>query len=511
MKFGSISQIESALRNVLAGSRHHHATGPFLPEPGRIESLKMPVFTRKDIPKLVKDMVNGDIYPIYLIHGERFLCRDTSDALLNALLPAPADRSQQLYEIDGDQEDFNRTLNQLRTYSLFGGRQVLRVTDSRLFSTKGSTKNLWDKLCKAYQTKETDKATRYLGQLFEVSALAPGDIRPGEIAALPPNRWKNLFGFARPQEDLTWVQDILEKLQSSDEHSPQSREKGHAAEGFIKAFTRGIPAGNILILLTESADKRSKFYKFVREHGVIVDLVVDTGGSKAARTAQETIIRDLVEKTLATFGKNIGAKELRMLLDRIGFHPVAAVKETEKLVFYTDGAKDIRGDDINAIIGYTREEALYELTECITGQRLPDALRILTRLLENGIHALAILATLRNHLKKMLLISSLQGLEQPRYTPDFSFQIFQNQYLPALRKGREDWTTLWAGHPYGLFLLFKQTVRFTSNGLQMGLRELLKAEYRLKGSQLPPRLVLEDLLFNLIFTKSLEMERHEQA
>ena len=132
---------------------------------------------------------------------------------------------------------------------------------------------------------------------------------------------------------------------------------------------------------------------------------------------------------------------------------------------------------------------------------------ILGRLLESGIHALAILATLRNHLKKMLLIRSAQRLDRPQYSHTMSFQVFQKQYLPSLKDGREDWSILWAGHPYGLFLLFRQTAKFSATRLQNSLTEVLAAEYRLKGSSLPTRLVLENLLFKLIPVNASEVQR----
>jgi DNA polymerase-3 subunit delta len=127
-------------------------------------------------------------------------------------------------------------------------------------------------------------------------------------------------------------------------------------------------------------------------------------------------------------------------------------------------------------------------------------------LLANGIHALAILATLRNHIKKMLLISCAQQSEQPLYKTDIPYPAFQNKYLPALKEGREDWSSLWVSHPYGLFVLFRQTAKFSSIGLQRCLEAVLTAEYRLKGSPIPARLVLEDLLISFMRHSTSEMD-----
>jgi len=463
----------------------------------------MAVYRRRDIPDILNKAALGDTPQVYLIHGERFLCRNAADELMDRLLPpteyTSEQRANQVHEIDGDHEDFSRTLNLLRTYSLFPGRQVIRVTDTKLFHAKGAAKTLWDKVCRAYSAKEPSSAGRYLAQLLEVVGISIADGGAEEIITLSPPRWRDLFGFTKPVDNLDWLKEIIDQLRGTDDRNVQALEKSTAAaERFTKAFTAGIPSANILILLAETVDKRNSFYKFIKDHGIALDLSVASGGGKAARIDQETIIKDLIQKTLVEFDKKIAPRALEMLLDRVGFHPVAVVRETEKLAIYAGDAATITTDDVNTIIGRTREEALYELTEAVGGQRLDEALIILDRLLGNNIHALAILATLRNHLKKMLHIRAALHVSQPHFEPGMSFPVFQKKYLPALKQGREDWTMLWAGHPYGLYLLFKQTARFDPTRLRNSLQELLAAEYRLKGSTIPARLVIENLLFELL-------------
>jgi DNA polymerase-3 subunit delta len=469
----------------------------------------MAVYKRQDIPDILNKAAHGDTPQVYLLHGERFLCRNAAEELLDRLLPGTAStleqRANRVHEIDGDQEDFSRTLNLLRTYSLFPGRQVIRVTDTKLFYAKGAAKTLWDKVCKAYNSKELSSAGRYLAQFLEVAGMSAADGGAEEITVLSPPQWRDLFGFAKPADNLDWLQEIINHLQQTEGQTGTEIEKSPAAaERFMRAFAAGIPAANILILLAEVIDKRNSFYKFIKDHGVVLDLSVASGGGKAARNDQEAITKDLLQKTLVEFGKKIAPRALELLLDRVGFHPVAVVRETEKLAIYTGDAATITADDVNAVIGRTREEALYELTEAVTGQRLYEALIILGRLLGNNIHALAILATLRNHLKKMLLIRAAQHLSQPYFEPGMSFPVFQKKYLPALKQGRDDWSMLWAGHPYGLYLLFRQTVRFGGARLQNSLQEVLAAEYRLKGSTIPARLILENLLFKLLGVDTVE-------
>ena len=75
----------------------------------------MSVYKRQEIPEVLKKIKQGDTTQIYLIHGERYLCRSASQELIDHLLPEQESRAAALHHIDGDQEDFNRTLTLLKT------------------------------------------------------------------------------------------------------------------------------------------------------------------------------------------------------------------------------------------------------------------------------------------------------------------------------------------------------------------------------------------------------------
>lgn len=456
----------------------------------------MAVVKRADVPKLIKAVKQGDFSQIYLIFGERFLCQEAADELCAALLTDEGARKDRLQTIDGDLEDAGRTLGLLRTYSLFPGRRLIRVTDTRLFFSKGVAKTFWEKVDKARAANEPAKAGRYLAKMLDLAGLSLDDLDE-DITALSASRWKTMFGFTRPQGNLDWVNDLLADLRATGARKKSELASADPAELYIKAFETGIPADNIIILTAEAVDKRKKLYKFIGKNGVILDLSVDSGGSSAARKDQESVLKDLIAKTLAGFNKKMDPRALPVFLERVGFHPVAAVLETEKLALYAGEAPTITREHIDAVIGRTREEALYELTEAITSGRLDQALLILARLQGNGVHPLAILATLRNHLRKLLLVRSFQELTDPVYRSGISYPAFQKSYLPAIKEAREEWPILWKGHPYATYNLFRQAEKYSCAGLQTGLKELLRAEYRLKGSAIPAPLVLDNLAFNL--------------
>ena len=465
----------------------------------------MSVYKRQELPKLLDEIKQGGTAQIYLLFGERYLCRNAAQELIEHLLPEQERQDTSLQHIDGDQEDFNRTLNLLKTFSLFPGRKIFWVTDTKLFYSKGVAKSVWEKACEKNERNEAGQALRYLLQMLNLAAVSPQEMVEENIASLSATRWKTLFGFSKPQDKLSWVQDLLADVPA--EASPAKGAETDAATMYTLAFEAGIPKDNILILLAEAVDKRKRLYKYIQQHGVILDLAVDPGSSAAAKRDQDNIVKELLHSTLKKYDKDIESQTIPVFLERVGFHPVAAVMEAEKLALFVGDRKVITREDVDAIIGRTREEALFELTEAVTSGKLEDGLLILDHLQSSGIHGLAILATLRNHLKKLLLVRSLQEVKSPAYTKSMAFPVFQKNYLPKLKEGREEWTNLlWKGHPYGLFMLFRQAARFRCEDMQEGLKELLTAEYRMKGSPVDSRLIMDSLLFNLMLQKLPEVQ-----
>jgi DNA polymerase-3 subunit delta len=224
---------------------------------------------------------------------------------------------------------------------------------------------------------------------------------------------------------------------------------------------------------------------------------VAAGGSAAAQKGQKDILREMVLKSLAGFQKKIAPRALELLFERVGFHPVAVIMETEKLALFAGERTTITVEDLNVMVGRTREDALYELTDAFGKKQAARTFVLLNRLQEQGMHGLAILATMRNYLRKMLIFRSLQLGTKPSWKPGMNAGHFQNTYLPALKE-RGEWSDLLKGHPYALFMSFSKAQEFSCTVLKNWLALLLQAEFRLKGAPLPPELVLEELFLTLL-------------
>lgn len=424
---------------------------------------------------------------IYLFFGERYLCHRSADDLEKTLLASEAGA---VHKVDGDQEDPGQTLSRLLSFSLLPGRQIYRVTDSRIFHSKTVVSKIWDKALQHHQNGRPEPAKKQLHAMLQTVGMQIDG--PETLSQIQSQEWKKVFAFEKPDGDLSWADSALF----------ESRDRGKAkgtshVEQYVTALEKGFPGGNILILTAETVDKRQRLFTQIKKHGIIVDCSVAAGMSNAAQSEQKQILKEMMLKTVAEFGKKIDPRAVDVFFERVGFHPVAVATETEKIVHFVGERPNITLEDLTKMVSRNREDALFELTDAFSKRQLGKTLLLLSRLQEQGVHALAILSTMRNFLRKLLIYRSLQMGSSPPWRKGMSAKEFQSSYLPALKASGE-WDDVLGGHPYALYMSFTKAADYNCPALKKWLAMLLASEYKLKGSPLPPQLVLEELFISMI-------------
>ena len=454
----------------------------------------MTLIKRNDLQHHLQDSEALAATRLFLLFGERYLCRDCADQLQQALLAGKAGGA--VHAIDGDRENPEQTLARLMSFSLLPGRQIYRVTDSGLFHSKTVADDIWEKAAEAEKEGKSHAAMRHIGALAKLGGLSLESQTP--FSEISDSQWQQLFGFAKPAGDIGWADRLL--VQAVGTGNIQTGRSGAIADRYADAFASTLPPSSYLILTTETVDKRQKLFTFIKKNGMVIDCSVAMGAAKAAQKEQSDVLREMVGKTLAEFGKKVEPRALDMLFERVGFHPVAVVNETEKLALFAGEREMISAADLEEMVGRTREDALFELTDAFGKRQVARTLVILKRLQDNGTHGLAILATMRNYLRKLLIIRSIQHQPSPIYLSGMNANQFQNVYLPELKQVEQFQEHL-GGHPYALFMSFAKAAEFSCQQLKNWLTLLLGAEYRLKGSPLPQGLVLEDLFLTMFRQK----------
>jgi DNA polymerase III subunit delta len=424
---------------------------------------------------------------VFLFFGERFLCKEAADLLQNSLL---AQQAGAVHSLDGDTEDPAQTLARLMSFSLLPGRQLYRVANSRIFHSKTVASDIWQKAAQAFQAGRPGPALRHLQAMVQAVELKIDG--PSPLSEITGKEWKKIFAFDKPDESLAWADLLLSQAQG-----PAKVNTANLVDRYLEAFDKGLPGGNILLLTAETVDKRQRLFTYLKKNGVIVDCSVASGANASAQNEQKAVLKEVMQKTLREFNKRIDPRAVEIFFERVGFHPVAVVTETEKLAHFVGDRPGITCDDLEEMVARNREDALYELTDAFSKRQVSRTLIILSRLLEQGFHSLAILATLRNFLKKQLIYRSLQMRPTPAWRRGMNAKEFQNSYLPDLKLQGEG-SDMLQGHPYALFMSFTKASEYSCSGLRRWLAMLLEAEFRLKGSPLPAQLILEELFLAML-------------
>ncbi len=449
----------------------------------------MSVYTRETLPKLL-EQTGSNAAQVYLIFGERYLCQDAVEKLEKQLLQTPGT----IHSVDGEREDTATLVYKLRSFSLLPGRQIFKVTDTRLFFSKTVAQNIWKKAVQAHEANKPEQAIRSLRAFLSAGGIKP-DNADNDLSQLSPQQWKHAFGFTKPDGDISWTVEALLVIRSQPDK--QIKSAANSAELLTECLEENIPANNILILIAEEVDKRKKLFKYFKEHHVVLDLGVESGSSAKAQKQQKSVLLALIQQTLTEMDKTIVPAVADRLIERVGFHPVAVVMELRKVMLYIGQRQKISQEDLDAVVGRTRQEALFELTTALTAKNLRQVLLIADRLQANGFHPLALIATLRNTIRSILLFRSLQEQSRFGYTPSMSASTFQNQCLPLLKE-HSTWKKELSGHPYALYMQFKTAANHPLPQLQHWLHLLLQTEMRLKGSPLTPQIILQHLFLSML-------------
>jgi len=312
----------------------------------------MAIVGRDQLDALVAEIHGKKISQVYLLFGERFLCQQAAGKITRALL----EDGGNVQNIDGSQEDFSVTIGKITSFSLFPGRQVYRVNDTGLFHSVKNTQSLWKKSLSAHRENNIPLARSYLRAMLEASGLDADD-PANDPGTMPAARWKKLFGFTRPGDDLAWTGNILQLSAGPDEEKREIVTSADPQQLFEEKITAGLPGQNILLLLSEDVDKRKRLFKTLADRFTVVDLSVESGSSSRAQKSQHAVLLQVLRETLGRYGKTMAPDISELLFERIGFHPVALAMETEKLALYTGSRSQILREDIDTLTGRTRQDA----------------------------------------------------------------------------------------------------------------------------------------------------------
>ena len=454
----------------------------------------MPVFAKKDFPKILEHIEQGNIAPIYLLHGEDYLVKSALAQLTELLLPE-SQRSTNLQVVDGSEADFRQILDSVNTYALFGGRKVVVVRNSRIFYSRANLPGLVAKSREAYEAGDLKTAARLLLEVLGYAEWSLADVAAGGWREIPADLWKQTMGVEQEQSAVEWLEKVGEYASSEELEIPVKTDEGSLLE---EALQRGFPSEHCLLITTDAIDRRRSLYRLIEEKGMVADFAVTSGTGRQARAQQEAVLRSLAEETLSAASKKIESEALSLLLERTGFNLWALKTQVEKVVSFVGKESLVTLAHIESMCDQFREEALYELNNSVTGQDCEAALQMLNRLLDQNYHPLQIIASLATEVRRLLLAREfIEDHLSGSLDPSISYGRFQKTVLPIVKENTEKGSPLGSMHPFALHKTLVRSRAYQTTELINALQHLLRADLTLKSSGIGERAVMESLVMKL--------------
>jgi DNA polymerase-3 subunit delta len=327
----------------------------------------MPVFDKKDFSKVLAQVEQGSVAPLYFLHGEDYLVKSALGQLSDMLVPE-SQQSTNLEIVDGNQADFRQILDNVNTFALFGGRKVVVVQDCRVFYSRANLPTLYLKSKEAHEAGDLEGAARLLLEVLAYAGWSLTDVANGAWRDIPADLWQQTTGVERDQAEISWLEAVVDHAGSTGMEVPSLRDDSSLLE---TALQEGFPEEHCLLLTSDTVDKRRSLYRLMEEKGVVVDFGVASGSSRKVRSQQEKVLRNLAQETLSAAGKTIEPEALALLCERTGFNLWALKTQLEKLMSFAGEAPLITREQVEALSDQFREEPLYELNNAVASLLWP--------------------------------------------------------------------------------------------------------------------------------------------
>lgn len=441
------------------------------------------------LEKTILEIKKGKVAPCCLLYGEEeYLIQESLRQILDVLVPE-ADRDFGLFVLDGDDTDFDQLKDHLLAPSLLGGAKVVVVKNTTLFQSRDNLGDLIQKI-RGNLDEHPDKAAKYFLTFLKLSGFAWEDMQGSGWQKITDEQWQKAVEDDPGDDRHKWLPRVIEICAARGWTAAATDQAGQLEA----LLTQGLPAGNCLILTAETVDKRKKIFKLIEKSGRVLHF-----GQIKGEVATKESLKAEAQKLLDRAQKTVSASAWIALGRKTGFQLRPSLNELEKLIAFTGGRSVIEENDVEAVVGKTREDSVFDLTTALSEKNAPAALSALGALLDQGLHHLMILTMISREIRLLLQASLLvRSAKLPRLSPNMDYGSFQKNIYPAVtglvpNASRKD-DLLVNKHPYVVYNALRNCGRFSYQRLLNYLDDLLEMDRAMKSSATDPQILIERFL-----------------
>ena len=124
--------------------------------------------------KTVANLKKGIIAPCYLLYGEEeYLINENLNKILDLLIPQ-SDRDFGLFYLDGENTDMDNLIENILTPSLLGGKKVIVVKNTTIFTSREDLSKLVQKI-RGNMAENAPRAAKYFLTFLKIAGFSLED------------------------------------------------------------------------------------------------------------------------------------------------------------------------------------------------------------------------------------------------------------------------------------------------------------------------------------------------
>lgn len=234
----------------------------------------------------------------------------------------------------------------------------------------------------------------------------------------------------------------------------------------ILPYLRDPSPETVLLLTADKIDARRKFFQEFKKTGEMVEF----------RRLYDNQIPAFVREQARGAGRSFTEDGIALFCRRVGNNLQEIHGELVKLFSYLGEKKLADAEDVIAIVSDTRADSIFDLTNAMGERKAAEALRVLERLMDEGVAPLVILSMIVRHFRNLWKISEM--LDRREGAGEIARRVGVN--------------------PYFVEGLTAQARRFSAQQYRNFFDRFLSADLALKSSGAHPSVLLENLVLEMV-------------
>jgi DNA polymerase III subunit delta len=451
------------------------------------------------LTKVLQELKGGKIASSYLLWGESFLIREALTKIIAAILPE-GDRAFNLFFMEPELTDVDKLCEELVAAPLLPAPKVVVVRQAVFLSPRQQPLGIL-KQVREHLDNDPLRAAKEFMTFLGMAGWHLEDLREGGWKRIHPEEWSRVLDGEGDENREKWLPRVLE-ICVERQLLPQ-RHKADT-DRLEELLLSGLPAGNVLILTAERIDKRKRLTKIISDTGRMLQFSAAKGEARG-----QSLLMDKTRELLERSGKSLAPAAWLALGRKTGFDLDSSTRALEKLVAFTGERSQIRPEDVEQVIGKTKEDNIFDLTTALGDKMASKALTVLKELIgDQGVQPLVVLSMVVREIRFLLHARIFINSGQlGSWQTGMDYGQFQRQVIPeikSLASAREkgEWGDLADEHPYVVYQACRRAHRFTDAALIKCLQELARLDVQMKTTGRDAHLLLESFVLSFCFAKA---------